>query len=123
MTTKLTITKVTPILLSAPHGDHPKHLPSGYRAAGLVRLECSDGTTGLGESYLGVYAPEVFKALIEHFTPYLVGEDAADIAAVMTKLRHQCLWWGWTGASVSALSAIDIALWDVKGKIAKLPIH
>jgi len=123
MTQKLKITKVDPILLSAQHGDHPKHLPTGFRAAGLVRIECSDGTTGLGESYLAVYAPEVYKAFIEHFAPYLLGEDPLDIPAVMNKLRRQCLWWGWTGPSVSALSAIDIALWDIKGKVAKAPVY
>jgi L-alanine-DL-glutamate epimerase-like enolase superfamily enzyme len=123
MTQKLTITKVDPILLSAQHGDHPKHLPTGFRAAGLVRIECSDGTTGLGESYLGVYAPEVYRAFIEHFRPYLVGENPLEIEAVMKKLRRQCLWWGWTGASISALSAIDIALWDIKGKVANAPVY
>ncbi len=123
MTKKLTIKKVDPILLSAPHGDHPKHLPTGYRPASLVRIECSDGTTGLGESYLGVYAPLVYKAFIEHFAPYMLGEDPLDIAQVMGKVRRQCLWWGWTGASISALSAIDIALWDIKGKLNKVPVH
>src|SRR2546426_6106309 len=123
MTNKLTITRVDAILLSAPHGDHPKHLPTGYRPASLVRIECSDGTTGLGESYLGVYAPAVYKAFIEHFAPYLLGEDPTDIPRVMGKLRRQCLWWGWTGASISALSAIDIALWDIKGKLNNVPVY
>jgi len=123
MSAKRTITKVDPILLSAPHGDHPKHLPTGYRAAGLVRIECSDGTTGLGESYLAVYAPEVYRAFIQHFRPYLLGEDPLEIETVMKKLRRQCLWWGFTGASISALSAIDIALWDIKGKLAKAPVY
>jgi len=123
MANKLTITRVDPILLSAPHGDHPKHLPTGYRAASLVRIQCSDGTTGLGESYLGVYAPAVYKAFIEHFAPYLLGEDPSDIPRVMGKLRRQCLWWGWTGASISALSAIDIALWDINGKVNNSPVH
>jgi len=123
MTHKLKIIKVDPILLSAQHGDHPKHLPTGFRAAGLVRIKCSDGTTGLGESYLGVYVPEVYKAFIDHFAPYLLGEDPLDIPAVMKKLRKQCLWWGFTGASISALSAIDIALWDIKGKVANAPVY
>ncbi len=117
------ITKVEPILLSAPHGDHPKHLPTGYRAAGLVRLECSDGTTGLGESYLGVYAPEVFKSFVEYFAAYLIGADPLDIEGTMGRVRRQCLWWGWVGASISALSAIDIALWDLQGKIRNLPVY
>jgi L-alanine-DL-glutamate epimerase-like enolase superfamily enzyme len=123
MANKLTITKVDPVLLSAPHGDHPKHLPTGYRPASLVRIECSDGTTGLGESYLGVYAPLVYEAFIKHFAPYLLGEDPTDIPKLMRKLRRQCLWWGWSGASISALSAIDIALWDVKGKLHNSPVH
>lgn len=118
-----TIVEVEPILLSAPHGDHPIHLPTGYRPASLVRIKCSDGTTGLGESYLGVYAPMVFKALIEHFSPYLMGEDPTDVVKVIGKVRRQCLWWGWVGASISALSAVDIALWDIKGKIEDVPVY
>jgi L-alanine-DL-glutamate epimerase-like enolase superfamily enzyme len=118
-----TIVKIEPILLSAPHGDHPSHLPTGYRPASFVRVECSDRITGLGEAYLGVYAPLVFKALIEHFAPYLIGEDPCDIARTIAKARRQCLWWGWLGASISALSAIDIALWDIKGKIEQVPVY
>jgi L-alanine-DL-glutamate epimerase-like enolase superfamily enzyme len=118
-----TITEIEPLLLSAPHGDHPSHLPTGYRPASLVRIKCSDGTTGLGESYLGVYAPLVFKALIEHFSPYLIGEDPTEIPATIGKVQRQCLWWGWVGASISALSAVDIALWDIKGKIEGVPVY
>jgi len=118
-----TIVKVEPILLSAPHGDHPRHLPTGLRPTSLVRVECSDGLTGLGESYLGVYAPMVFKALIEHFAPYLVGEDPCEISKTIAKVRRQCLWWGWVGASISALSAVDIALWDIKGKTERVPVY
>ena len=60
------IRSVRPVLLSAPYGDAKSnlevllHLPSGLRTTGLVEIVLDDGTVGLGEGYLAVFAPKVF---------------------------------------------------------------
>ena len=60
------IVRVRPVLLSAPYADAGNlevqlHLPGGHRTCGLVEVTLEDGTTGLGEGYLAVFAPQVFK--------------------------------------------------------------
>ena len=61
------IRKVRPILLSAPYANQDTnfevklHLKSGYRTCGMVEITLDNGTKGLGEGYIAVFAPKVFK--------------------------------------------------------------
>jgi L-alanine-DL-glutamate epimerase-like enolase superfamily enzyme len=87
----------------------------------LVRIETDDGTIGYGEvsdSYACTYALTVQAMIDEAFTPLLIGEDPADRERLVHKMR------GWTrrrlgdqGIAVQAISGIEIALWDLIGKI------
>lgn len=86
----------------------------------LVRVETNNGTVGWGETY-GLVAPgavgELIKDLLADFT---VGRDPTDPAAIYDDLYDLMRVRGYTGGFyVDALGAIDIALWDVAGKIAK----
>ena len=62
------VRSVRSVLLSAPYAEPEGnlevllHLPSGLRTTGLVEITLSDGTVGLGEGYLAVFAPTVFAA-------------------------------------------------------------
>lgn len=75
------IAAIRPVLLSAPYAD-PENLevrlalPTGWRTTGLVEVTLDDGTTGLGEGYLAVFAPRVFASTVELIAPYLVGRPA-----------------------------------------------
>lgn len=120
------ITHVRPVLLSAPYATPESievrlHLPSGLRTCGLVEVTLDDGTTGLGEGYLAVFAPEVFRALVELLAPYLIGKEAS---SVQERYREMCLicdYWSQEGAARHVISAIETALVDANAKRAGLP--
>ena len=99
------ITKVTPLMLD-------RYL--------LVKIETDAGISGLGESGAWGYL-EASKSAIEKYGRYLVGEDPLRIEhhwQYMYRFSH------FRGAAImGALSAIDIALWDIMGKYFDTPVH
>lgn len=123
------IASLRTVLLSSPYADADdpeikECFPNGpKRTIGMVELTLDDGTTGIGEGYLAVFAPLVFKSIIDLLTPYLVGGDADDIPRRVADMRSVCDYWSLQGAARHAISAVEIALWDAKGKRAGLPVH
>ncbi|MEM7058928.1 MAG: mandelate racemase/muconate lactonizing enzyme family protein [Pseudomonadota bacterium] len=88
----------------------------------LVRVETSDGIIGWGDAfaYNGLTAT---KAAVEDLvTPLALGQDASDISGLMGRLGRTLHNFGRAGAATFALSGLDIALWDIAGKQAGLPI-
>ena len=86
----------------------------------LIKIYCEDGTIGIGEG--GVHGwQRPTKTMIETMEPYLIGKDPH-------KIEHHYQWLyrssHFMGSVVQgALSAIDIALWDIKGKRLGVPIY
>lgn len=123
------IEKIRCVLLSSPYADADdpeikECFPNGpKRTIGMVELTLTDGTTGIGEGYLAVFAPLVFKSIVDLITPYLLGKDAADIPRRIADMRSVCDYWSLQGAARHVISAVEIALWDAKGKGAGLPVH
>lgn len=80
-----------------------------------VRL--SDGSEGTGYTYTGGRGGRAVKAILDHdLAPFLVGRDAAEIDAI-----YDDMWWhihyvGRGGITAFAMSAVDIALWDLRGR-------
>jgi len=96
-------------------------LNAEYPALIWVQIHTDDGVTGLGETSFGV---EAVEALIHaDFAPYLIGKDPLHIEAHWTNIRNM------TGADLTrsaemrAISAIDVALWDIFGQATGQPIH
>jgi L-alanine-DL-glutamate epimerase-like enolase superfamily enzyme len=121
------ITKVQCILLSAPYatpGDAERtiHLKSGYRSASFIRVETDEGVCGLGETYAGVYAPETVRELVAQFEHDLIGQQVTDIFALWDRLRLSSYYWGRLGFSQSVIGGIEMALWDLKGKLLDVPV-
>jgi L-alanine-DL-glutamate epimerase-like enolase superfamily enzyme len=96
--------------------------------AGLIRflvfcrLEASDGTVGWGECIpmSGSGFPEAChatEALIRGLADLLVGTDPVSNLETVASIKRRTWWYGPEGIAAFALSAIDMALWDLKGKI------
>ena len=86
-------------------GEHP-----------IVRITTDAGISGLGqvESYKPYLRPH-----LQFYREYLLGEDPTNVARVLLKIRHLGAFKPWG----SAVSAIEMALWDVAGKAAGLPVY
>ncbi len=90
------------------------------RSACLVEITCEDGTVGWGEC-LGPAHPNA--AVIAAFRPFLMGLDALAIEHIWMHLYNQFRDQGQKGLVCTALSGIDIALWDIRGKHFAAPAH
>ncbi len=85
-----------------------------------VRLHTDQGLIGLGETWFGVGAVEA--DLHDRIAPLVLGEDAGAIERLARKMRPYVGFAG-TGAEQRAVSAVDVALWDLAGQAASQPIH
>jgi L-rhamnonate dehydratase len=87
----------------------------------LVRVITSDGTYGLGWAEDGTGAA---AAIIEnHLKVLLLGKDATRIDTLWDQMYRASIPYGRGGVLMHALSAVDIALWDLAGKVLDLPVH
>ena len=103
------------------------HLPRGITVhAGpiqwlWVRIYTDSGLVGLGETYPH---PEAEKAVVHRsLAPVLVGRDPSRIDRLWADMLQAVSYSGWAGAEMRAISAVDIALWDLAGKAANLPVY
>ncbi len=86
----------------------------------ICEVETNDGHIGIGNAAL---APQLVKNTIDtYLKPLVVGEDPFDYAYIWEKMYRKTLNWGRRGLGMVAISAIDIAIWDVLGKITNKPV-
>lgn len=89
-----------------------------HSGLGLVKIETDEGITGIGLGATGV----IGRATVEHLTPVLIGQDPINVE----RLWHE-MWipklTGRRGLTTRAISAIDIGLWDIRAKVAGLPLY
>lgn len=88
-----------------------------------VRVHCEDGLSGIGEASSMQGGLASLGIIAHHLAPILVGRDPLDHAVLHDQLLHQFAKLGPEGALTGALAAIDIALWDLKGKLLGQPIY
>ncbi len=115
------ITRVEAIALTTPYGTPGAQ--TRERSAVFVEVEVADGTVGVGETYLGVYMPELAIEAVKFFEPFLIGRDSTNIAKCWSDCQWISSYVGRTGPTVMALSAIECALWDILGKRLGIPVH
>ena len=90
------------------------------RGALLVEVVGEDGTSGWGEAF---GPPRLTGPVVDFYKPLLVGADALATELLWQTLYNRLRDHGQKGLAIEALSAIDIALWDLKGRHLGLPIH
>ena len=88
----------------------------------LVKVETDAGIHGWGEATNWPGSP-LIEAACQHIGQVVIGLDARRIDFIWTKLYRDMHWLGQAGPLLSAISAIDIALWDIKGKALNAPIY
>lgn len=98
------------------------------RQAAFVEIQTDEGITGLGPCSFGSASVDLFvvRSIVERaISPMLIGRDAAGIEAIWNDIYYGVVTrvLGHRGMGVAVLSAIDIALWDIKGKAAGLPVY
>src|SRR5215472_15541338 len=87
-----------------------------------LRLFTDDGIEGLGVTYFGGALTKSLKRAVDELAALAIGEDPLRVEAVAAKLRAAAVSAGPAGMFLMALSAIDVALWDIKGKALGLPL-
>ncbi len=90
----------------------------------LARVEGEDGMVGWGECiYQFREASLATKIIVEQgYGPLLEGEDALDVERLWNKMLAHVWWYGPEGIAAFGISAVDMALWDLKGKALGLPV-
>lgn len=89
----------------------------------FVRVTTDTEITGLGETLLGFYVPEMVPSMVKHFRDVVVGEDPWSIQRLWENMYVKALRWGHVGPAISVIGAIEIALWDILGKSLQIPVH
>lgn len=130
----ITIPRETPYLGALREGerinDHGYIVRKGNRTVYptvdrtvVVRIETASGAVGWGETY-GIVAPGAAMAIIDDLLgPFVVGRDPRDVSVIHDDLYDLMRVRGYTGGFyLDALAAIDIALWDLCGKLSNLPL-
>jgi len=120
------ITKVEALVLSCllekPIMDATYTLP--HRSAVLVKIDTDEGLSGVGEAAYFGGPPVITKTIIEReLKEYLIGEDPLNIERLWEKMYQRSIKHGRKGAIIASMSGIDIALWDIKAKAAKMPLY
>jgi L-rhamnonate dehydratase len=86
----------------------------------VVEVETDNGFVGLGNVAL---APRIAKAIIDQYlTPLVLGQDPWDYEYINQRMYRATHAWGRKGVGMAAISAIDIAIWDILGKAAGVPV-
>lgn len=120
------ITEIEGIILRLPQ---VRAIGDGCQSVLIVRVHTDEGITGIGEAHTN---PHVNKAVLdaplcsisaEGLRSVLIGEDPRDIGRLWDKMNKHTQTYGRRGVVMHVISGIDIALWDILGKAAGLPIY
>ena len=87
-----------------------------------LKLITDDGVTGVGDATLNGRELAVASYLADHVVPTLIGRDPARIGDTWEYL-YKGAYWRRGPVTMSAIAAVDTALWDIKGKVAGLPVY
>ena len=104
-------------LEDAKHGTHT------HFELVTVTIHLEDGSEGTGYTYTGGRGGISIKAMLDHdIKPFLLDKDATEVELINEELQWYLHYVGRGGISSFAISAVDIALWDIRGKRLKKPL-
>ena len=105
------------VLVDAKHGAHT------YFELITVTVRLADGSEGTGYTYTGGRGGHAVAAMIEHdLAPFLIGRDAEPIDDLYDAMQWHVHYVGRGGIASFAISAVDIALWDLRGRRTGQPL-
>lgn len=105
------------VLNDAKHGDHT------HFELVTSTITLADGTAGTGYTYTGGKGGHAIKAMLDHdMAPVLIGKNGEEIAEIYDFLEWHIHYVGRGGIASFAISTIDIALWDIRGKKTNTPL-
>jgi L-rhamnonate dehydratase len=113
-------------LISNPMSSYPAYRAKrsswgiGVLGSILVEIESEDGTVGVATGTGGVPAAWL---IANHFSRFLVDQDARNVNLIWDQMYRASLPYGRKGITVMAISAVDLALWDLLGKIRGEPVY
>lgn len=108
--------------LETPIEDATYTIPA--RHAVLVRIDTDEGIFGIGDCAWFGGPPEVTRLIInQELKDYLIGEDPLNTEKLWEKMYQGTIKHGRRGALIASISGVDIALWDIKGKVANMPLY
>lgn len=87
----------------------------------IVEIETDSGIIGIGTC--GTANSGIKKIIDDHFAPLILGEDPFKVELIWSKLYRSSARFGRRGVAISAISGIDIALWDIMGKALNVPVY
>ncbi|MDV7144045.1 mandelate racemase/muconate lactonizing enzyme family protein [Tropicimonas sp. TH_r6] len=115
--TRLFDVPLAEVLVDARHGDHTKF------ELITVTITLEDGKVGTGYTYTGGKGGRAIAAMLDFdFAPLLTGRDAADVEDLWEEMQWHVHYVGRGGVASFAISAVDIALWDLRCLAADLPL-
>ncbi|WP_170389617.1 mandelate racemase/muconate lactonizing enzyme family protein [Ruegeria arenilitoris] len=105
------------VLVDAKHGDHT------FFQLITVTIQTTDGVEGVGYTYTGGKGGHAILAMIQHdLAPFLVGQDAEQIESLYDAMQWHVHYVARGGIASFAISAVDIALWDIRGRAQNAPL-
>jgi L-talarate/galactarate dehydratase len=110
--------------MQAAHSTGKKGGPVDKVNMPLVFITTEDGTTGVGYSWSLLGGDTATRCVLrDDFAPLLIDEDALDHERLWHRLYKRLQTGGRRGLAIQAQAAVDLALWDIKGKITGLPVY
>src|SRR5438876_3820517 len=119
------ISRIRSQILVLPQEDPLANTPEDTSAARpmvIVRIDTDDGIEGIGVTFYGGAMTASLKRAVDDLGALTIGEDPLRLEAIIAKLRVAAGGSGPDGMFTLALSAIDIALWDIRGKALNQPL-
>lgn len=105
------------VLTDAKHGDHT------HFELITATITTNDGHIGTGYTYTGGRGGRAIQAILEHdITPFLIGQNSKDIEKLYDAMQWHLHYVARGGIASFAISAVDIALWDIRGQQTQTPL-